>query len=87
MDTTLRIWDLTTHQQLYEFGSPGDVPTAAAYRPPAPYAAQAPAPCTQRRLQQQQQYELAAGYESGALRVFDMATTTVLQVRAAAVAR
>ena len=29
----MRIWDLNTHQQLYEFDAPGEVVTCVAYHP------------------------------------------------------
>ncbi|PNH08695.1 WD repeat domain-containing protein [Tetrabaena socialis] len=32
-DGTLRIWDLLTHQQLYEFDAPGEAVTCIAYHP------------------------------------------------------
>ncbi len=32
-DGTLRIWDLTTHAQLYEFDAPGEAVTCIAYHP------------------------------------------------------
>jgi WD40 repeat protein len=64
-DGSVRIWDITSHQQLYEFcgGSTSracGAPTAAAYHPAA--------------------YQLAIGYSSGLLRLFDVATTTLLLV-------
>ncbi|WIA16802.1 hypothetical protein OEZ85_013742 [Tetradesmus obliquus] len=62
-DGSVRIWDITSHQQLYEFGGGSSsrtcgAPTAAAYNPRA--------------------YQLAVGYSSGLLRLFDVATTTLL---------
>jgi hypothetical protein len=61
----VRIWDITSHQQLYEFGGSSSskvcgAPTAAAYHPAA--------------------YQLVIGYSSGLLRLFDVATTTLLLV-------
>lgn len=61
-DGTVRIWDLRSHQQLYEFDAPGEVATAVAYHP--------------------RHHELAVGFENGRLRIFDVATTTLVQVRA-----
>ncbi|WIA37015.1 hypothetical protein OEZ86_013999 [Tetradesmus obliquus] len=62
-DGSVRIWDITSHQQLYEFGGGSSgrtcgAPTAAAYNPRA--------------------YQLAVGCSSGLLRLFDVATTTLL---------
>jgi WD40 repeat protein len=65
-DGSVRIWDVTSHQQLYEFGGSSasskvtGAPTAAAYHPRA--------------------YQLAVGYSSGLLQLFDVATTTLLLV-------
>jgi WD40 repeat protein len=65
-DGSVRIWDITSHQQLYEFGGSSSssracgAPTSAAYHPAA--------------------YQLAIGYSSGLLRLFDVATTTLLLV-------
>jgi WD40 repeat protein len=65
-DGSVRIWDITSHQQLYEFGGSSassracGAPTAAAYHPRA--------------------YQLAVGYSTGLLRLFDVATTTLLLV-------
>lgn len=63
------MWDLYTHQQLYEFSCPGEQGSALAYRPPAPYARSG------------EHYELAVGFASGMVRVLDVATATVIQVR------
>jgi WD40 repeat protein len=63
-DGSVRIWDIASHQQLYEFGGSSSracgAPASAAYHPAA--------------------YQLAIGYSSGLLRLFDVATNTLLLV-------
>lgn len=62
----MRVWEVTSHQQLYEFGGGAAAagagsPTCAAYHP--------------------HNYQLAVGYTGGLMRLFDVATTTLLLVR------
>lgn len=57
-DTTIRLWDIFTGTQKYEFNSPSDDPLCAAYHPI--------------------EYSLAVGFKSGALRVFDIESTTTI---------
>ena len=59
-DGSIRIWDLGTHHQLYEFDAPGEVPCSCAYHPV--------------------QHEVACGFASGCLRIFDIASTSLVQV-------
>jgi WD40 repeat protein len=70
-DGSVRIWDATTHQQLFEFGrgshSLGSSSSAAPCR--ASCAAFSPTG-----------YQLAVGFNEGMVRLFDIATSQLLQV-------
>ena len=57
-DTTIRLWDIFSGTQKYEFNSPSDEALCAAYHPI--------------------EYSLAVGFKSGALRVFDIESTTTI---------
>jgi hypothetical protein len=68
----VRIWDIFSHQQLYEFGSSNTMSGGAA----APAAAAAASCVTYHPVL----YQVAVGSGGGLLQVFDVATTTLLQV-------
>ena len=57
-DNTIRLWDLMSAQQKFEFSSPIDRPLCSAYHPV--------------------EHLLAVGFDSGAMRLFDVQTTTTI---------
>ncbi|XP_013393033.1 WD repeat-containing protein 90-like [Lingula anatina] len=57
-DHTIRVWDLDTLQQLYDFSAPQECPCAVSYHP--------------------SQQVFACGFENGCVRVFNVATTSML---------
>lgn len=58
-DNTVRIWDASTFDQLYQFDTVGEYPVSVVYHPV--------------------QYQIAVGFSSGILRIFDIATTSVIE--------
>lgn len=91
-DGTIRIWDLHTHQQLVEFDAPGKGAAAVYMRYGLlhPWSAMPflnPVIAILRAGEtvvcaayHPKHYELACGFANGRLRVFDVATTTLVQV-------
>lgn len=67
-DGTIRVWDVTTGEQLYEFDAPGESARCCAYRPCPTNAHGLPSG----------QRALACGFTNGLSRVFDVGATSLL---------
>lgn len=77
-DGSVRIWDAATHQQLFEFGRGShSFSTTSSSSSTAPCRASCAAfsPAG---------YQLAVGFNEGVVRLFDIATAQLLQVRSEA---
>ncbi|NXX82299.1 WDR90 protein, partial [Urocolius indicus] len=57
-DNTIRVWDLSSMQQLYDFTAADETPCAVAFHPA--------------------QHLLACGFDSGTVRIFDLASSDLL---------
>ncbi|CAN0544809.1 unnamed protein product, partial [Ectocarpus sp. 12 AP-2014] len=94
-DCTIRVWDLVSGVQRYQFSSPTDRPTCVAYAPkslpPLPEGCGGGvggAPEEEGGVEQaaaggagaggEERWHLVAGYASGAVRVFDVPSTSTL---------
>lgn len=58
-DETVRVWDLLTSKQLFQFDTAGDKPSCLVYHP--------------------SDYVVACGFNSGVIRLFDIAPTSVIE--------
>eukprot|EP00818_Percolomonas_sp_WS_P000463 CAMPEP_0117451660 /NCGR_PEP_ID=MMETSP0759-20121206/9133_1 /TAXON_ID=63605 /ORGANISM="Percolomonas cosmopolitus, Strain WS" /LENGTH=1062 /DNA_ID=CAMNT_0005244289 /DNA_START=36 /DNA_END=3221 /DNA_ORIENTATION=- len=58
-DNTIRVWDVVSFDQLYQFDTVGECPVSIMYHPV--------------------QYQIAVGFTSGIVRIFDIATTSVIE--------
>jgi WD40 repeat protein len=64
-DSTIRVWDVKSAEQRFQFDAPGEVAKCVVYRPSQHSA-------------QDTQDEIACGFESGCVRIFDIPSTSTL---------
>lgn len=62
-DGSIRVWNLPTKAQLFEFDAPGETARCLAYKP---------------NSASHDSYELAVGFDNGTIRVFDVPKTTMV---------
>ncbi|CAM9586445.1 unnamed protein product, partial [Phaeothamnion confervicola] len=78
VDGTIRIWDLPSGAQRYEFASPDDAPLCLEYRPASPPLDGTAASPQATAAAPPLQHHIAVGFASGAVRVFDVPSTSTL---------
>jgi WD40 repeat protein len=75
-DGTIRIWSLTTLEQLYEFDAPEETARCIAYQP-NPRGPNLPSSSDDDDDDVDDVHRIACGFNSGCVRIFDVPTTTM----------